>query len=103
MTVPGKSAPGRTSDDDLFALATVGVLGLGAIGAAAALLWTETVAWLLAHSILLPAQQHPPIVLPYSAGAGLDLPRFAVAVYVLVMLIAVVTRAVARRPRRDTT
>jgi len=98
-----QSTPGRSSQDDLFALVTAGVLGFGALAAAAAMLWTETVAWLLAHSILLPAQRHPPIVLPYSAGAGLDLPRAAVAVYVLVMLIAVVTRAVARRPRRGTT
>ena len=69
----------RTSDDDLFMLLLLGVFSLGAAGTAAAVLWGRVLAWLLAHQVLVAEARHPLVALPYSQGAGLDVPRLALA------------------------
>lgn len=89
--------PSRTSDDDLFTLLIIGVLGLGAVGGVLAATWGRALVWLLEHQVVVAASQHPMLVLPRSAGAGVDLPRLALALAAALLLAAAVVGAVRRR------
>jgi hypothetical protein len=90
---------GRTADDDLFVLVMVGFLALGGVVASAGVWWAEAVRWLLAHQVLV-AGDHPLLRLPGSGGAGLDLPRLALATAALLLLTAAAVGALRRHPRR---
>lgn len=98
MTGPGASA--RGSDDDLFLLTMVGFLSLGGVAAAAAAGWANTVSWLLAHQVLVTAAQHPLLTVPASGGAGLDVPRLALAVAVTLLALAAAVGAARRHLAR---
>lgn len=91
---------GRTADDDLFVLVMVGFLALGGVVASAGVWWAEAVRWLLAHRVLVAAGDHPLLRLPGSGGAGLDLPRLALATAALLLLTAAAAGALWRHPRR---
>ena len=88
---------GRTSDDDLFLLLIVGMLSLGAIGGLLTTMWSRALAWLLEHQVVVPALQHPLVALPGSAGAGLDLPRLALAAAAALLLLAALVGAIRRQ------
>ena len=91
---------GRSSDDDLFVLVMVGFLALGGVVASEGVWWAEAVRWLLAHRVLVTAGDHPLLRLPGSGGAGLDLPRLALATAALLLLTAAAVGALRRHPRR---
>lgn len=91
------SLPSRTSDDDLFTLLIIGVLGMGAVGGVLAATWSRALVWLLEHQVVVAASAHPMLVLPRSAGAGVDLPRLALAAAAVLLLTAAAVGAVRRR------
>ena len=94
MTSP--AASGRNTDDDLVLL-ILGAVGLGSAGTMAVAGWTKTVAWLLAHQVLVTAGAHPVLTAPYTGGAGLDLPRLALGTAAVLLLIVAGVSAVRRR------
>lgn len=64
------------------------LIGLGALVGSAGLLWLKGTTWLIAHHVLLPARSNPLLDVPGTEGAGLDLPRIAVGVAVIVVVLA---------------
>ncbi len=96
----GSGASARGSDDDLFLLTMVGFLTLGGVAAAAVTGWADTVSWLLAHQVLVPAAEHPLLTVPGSVGAGLDVPRLALAVAAALLAFAGVAGAARRHLAR---
>lgn len=90
--------PNRTSDNDLFTLLLISVLGLGAAVGALAATWGRALVWLLEHQVVVSASAHPLLVLPGSDGAGLDPPRLALAI-AAALLLAAATAGAARRRR----
>lgn len=102
MTNPNpnpRRGTGSVSDDELVILLVVGVLGFSAAVAGAVTWWTTALRWLLEHQVVVAADQHPLVTLPYSAGAGLDIPRVALAAAAGLLLIAVSVGGVRRRLR----
>lgn len=91
------SEAGRTSDEDLFVLLILGVLGFGAAGTFAVAGWSKTVGWLLAHQLLVTGSAHPLLVVPQAAGAGLDVPRLALLAAAVLLLIVGAVGVVRRR------
>lgn len=61
--------------------------------------WHHVVDWSLAHQLFVPAGGDPQFVLPYAAGAGLDLRR--VVLVVLVALLVIVAVAVLRTKMKE--
>ena len=97
MTSP--AASGRNNDDDLLTLLILGTLVLGSAGTLAITGWVKTVSWLLAHQVLVAAGAHPLLAVPHAGGAGLDLPRLALATAVVLLLIVTAVGAVRRTLR----
>lgn len=95
MTSP--AASGRNTDDDLLVLWILGAVGLGSAGTMAVAGWTKTVAWLLAHQVIVAAGAHPLLTVPHTAGAGLDLPRLALGTAAVLLLIVAGVSAFRRR------
>lgn len=99
---------GRTDDDDIFTLTMFAYGSLGLIASTACALalgyWHTAVRWLVLHDVLAHRREHPLIELPYSRGAGLDLPRtlllVALAVGLLAWGIHSIRRHFARREDR---
>ena len=93
-----------TPEDELVVI-NAALLALGAVLGSAAVLWLKGVEWLIEHKILIAASADPLLVLPASAGAGLDLPRIAIAGGVLlgavVLGVSAALRAISRRRRRE--
>jgi hypothetical protein len=86
-----------SSDGDILVMILGGALLLGSVGTVTALAWSQVLAWCLAHQVLLPAAANPRLVLPASEGAGVDLPRVAVAAAVL---LAVFVASASRATRK---
>lgn len=86
-----------SSDADILVMLLGGALLLGTVGTITALAWSKVITWCLEHQVLLPAAANPLLVLPASEGAGVDLPRAAVAAAVLIgVLVASASRATQR-------
>ena len=96
--MPGRptSAAGL-GDDDFLLLLLAGFLGSGALLAAAVTRWDQAVRWLLDHRVLLPAAARPLLAAPGAHGAGLDLPRLAIAAAAVLLVIASAAGAVRQR------
>lgn len=90
-----------TSPDDEFVLFTVGCVALVTILGSAGFFWATGMSWLVEHQVLVSAGQHPLLRVPGGAGVGLDGPRVAVVVGVVLAGVAwavsAVRRAIARR------
>lgn len=91
-----------TPEEETF-LINIGVLALSTLLGSAGLLWLKGAAWLVEHQILVAAGQDPLLVVSGTNGAGLDLPRLAIAAAVvlvgLVSLVSAARRSLARRRR----
>lgn len=96
MTSPTPSRGRGIDDDELLVLLGAGILGFGAAVAAALTWWAKTLLWLLEHQVVVAADRHPLVALPYSAGAGLDVPRLALAAAALLLLLTASISAVRR-------
>ena len=55
--------------------------------------------WLLENQVLVAAGEQPLLALPASGGAGLDVPRLALAAAALLVVVAGAVSAVRRRLR----
>ncbi len=90
-----------TSPDDEFVLFIVGCVVLVTVLGSAGFFWATGMGWLVEHQILVPASQHPVLRMPGGSGAGLDSPRVAVGLGVIVAVLAwavsAARRAIARR------
>ncbi len=64
--------------------------------ASAGVFWLKGATWLVEHRILVSASAHPLIAVPGAAGAGLDLPRVAIAAAAVIAVIAWAASAVRR-------
>lgn len=83
-----------SSDGDILVMILGGALLLGSATTITALAWSKILTWGLQHQVLLPTAANPMLVLPASGGAGVDLPRLAVAGAVLLaVLVASASRA----------
>lgn len=79
---------------------SAGVL-ITAAGTLALTAWSNAVAWMLEHKVLVPAANEPLLTFPHSDGAGLDYSRcFVIAAAVLLIGFGGV-QAVRRRWRRN--
>lgn len=90
-----------SDDDDLFQLL---MLACGAIATGTISLgffWDAALKWLVQHQIVVTAQASPLLVLPASAGAGLDLPRTAIAAAAVLALLIVGAAAIRRLARTE--
>lgn len=99
MSSPGSSSSLGDSDDQL----TLIMVGTGLVGTAGAIVltgWAKVVALLISYNVLVPARQAPRISLPYSNGAGLDLPRIGVCIVVVVLALFLLVDAGRRRRAR---
>jgi len=83
-------------DNDQIVTAVIGALALGAVLGSAGMLWDKALAWLVSAEVLVAAEQGPVWALPASGGAGLDWPRPAILVGVVLTTLAV-TASAARR------
>jgi hypothetical protein len=88
-----------SSDGDILVMLLGGALLLGSAGTVTALAWSKVLAWCLAHQVLLPAAANPLLVLPASEGAGVDLPRMAVAAAVLLAVLVASASTATRKMR----
>lgn len=88
---------GRTDPNDLMILLFAGMLIGPTILVSA---WTSLVGWLVKHQVLLDAARDPLVVIPASAGTGLDLPRLLLLGAVVSGLLAALGSAVVRVFRR---
>jgi len=88
-----------SSDSDILVMILGGALLLGSAGTVAALAWSKFLAWCLERQVLLPAAANPLLVLPASEGAGVDLPRVAVAAAVLLGVLVAVASTATRKMR----
>lgn len=93
------NTPSRSSDGDVLTMLFVGTLLLGSAGTVTALAWAKILTWALKQQVLLPAAAAPLVAIPGSEGAGLDLPRLAVAAAILLAVLATLGGAAARRMR----
>lgn len=93
------NGPSSTSDDDLFMLCLIGFGVLVVAAGSAATWWTQVVGWLLEHQIAVSAQQRPLLVLPNGGGAGLDMPRVAVAAAAVLLLMVAAAGAIRQYVR----
>ncbi len=97
---PRGNGVAATPEEELLlihvALAVITVV-LGSVG----ILWLKGATWLVEHQVLAAAAAHPVLSLPGADGAGLDLPRAAIAAGFILAGIAcalsAASRAVARR------
>jgi|GEM_PF-3857425 hypothetical protein len=84
------------SGDVVWAVIAAALFGVPAIVlSAAGDGWDRTSAWLLAHHVLAPAAENPPLVVPGTHGGGLDAARIAIGLGALVVLTLTI-RLVAR-------
>lgn len=89
-------ASSSTSDADNFVLVILGCLALSAGIGSAGWLWIQGTRWLVAHQVLVAAENHPLLPLPHADGAGLDLQRVAVAAGAVLLAVAVLISAARR-------
>ncbi|GAA1436018.1 hypothetical protein GCM10009616_34780 [Microlunatus lacustris] len=87
----------NSSDDDVFVLFIVGAIALSVAVGSIGLLWSKAVRWMLQHELVVAASHHPVLILPGSAGAGLDVPRLCVVAGVLLGLLAWAGSAVRQK------
>ena len=91
--------------EEEFIVVHAALAALAAVIGSAGFLWLKGVEWLIEHNILVAASADPLLVLPASAGAGLDLPRIAIAGGVLLgavlLSVSAAVRAISRRRRRE--
>ncbi len=97
MNNPGNGSATTPSEELL--LLHVAMFALGGLVASAGALWLTGSRWLVAHKILVAADQTPLIAIPGAAGAGLDLPRICIAA-AAVLAAVVITISWARRQLR---
>lgn len=93
----GPVSPQQTDDEMTVMFTAVGFVGTG--GALVLWGWQKITTWLLEHQVLLPAAEHPRLVIPYTDGAGLDLARMSLLVGALIAALALTVAAVRRRRR----
>ncbi len=86
-------------DDDTFLLCMTAMGSLGAITAAAATWWDRVVSWLVEHQVLVTGNTDPLVTVPYTGGAGLDLPRVTIICAVLLLTTAMTISALRARSR----
>lgn len=83
----------------------VAIAAVAALLASAGALWLQGASWLVEHHVLVARAARPLIEVPGTAGAGLDLPRIAIAVAVLLAALAGTIsagrRALDRRRREE--
>ena len=77
------------------ALAAVAIV-VGSAGA----LWLQGSVWLVEHKVLVARAAQPLIEVPGTAGAGLDLPRIAIALSLVLAALAGAVSAARRAWRR---
>ena len=91
---------GTTPGEEML-LINVAMAAVVTVMASAGALWLAGTEWLVEHHILVPRAADPIIEVPGAAGAGLDLPRVAVAAGILLALLAIALssarRALTRR------
>ena len=90
------SGSGGIGEDDRVALTFLGVLGLPILLGLAGVLWGGAGEWLVAHRILVAAEERPLLPIPGLAGAGLDTARAVIAAAALVAVLAIAVSAVRR-------
>jgi len=76
------------NSDDSLVLTVVGVLAAPTLGGLLVMYWHQVVDWAVKTGVLVSAAAHPLVVLPQT-GAGLDLPRLAIAFAVVGLLVMV--------------
>ena len=93
-----------TPEEELVVI-NVAIGALGTVLASAGILWFKGVAWLLEHKIIVPEAAAPLITIPGTHGAGLDLPRTALAAAILLAVLTLTVsaghRAITRSRRRE--
>lgn len=92
------NTPRSSSDSEILILILAAGLLLGGAGTALTLAWSKILSWCLQQRVLLPAAADPLVAVPHTGGAGLDLPRLAVAAAVLLSVLAV-TASTTRKYR----
>lgn len=74
---------------------------LGMVVGSAGVLWLKGATWLVEHQVLVGESTDPLVQIPGAAGAGLDVPRLAIATAVVLATLVVAAssarRAIARR------
>lgn len=95
--IPGQSVA------DTLSLMLLAALALPAAGLAVLSRWATVVSWAVDHSLLVDAAQNPIVVLPASAGAGLDVGRLVFVLIVAASLLGGLWRLwrMLRRARRE--
>lgn len=82
-------------------LVHVALAVLGMVVGSAGVLWLKGATWLVEHQVLVGASAGPLVQIPGAAGAGLDVPRLAIAAAIVLATLVVAAssarRAIARR------
>lgn len=93
----GGGGGGSVSDEGLLAVIGFVVVCVGSGSVAAMAMWDRVVGWLMDLHLVVAAADGPVVVLPKSAGAGLDVPRLAVIAAAVIAVIVCVVSSVRRR------
>lgn len=98
-TRQGGNGLADTPEEELLVI-IIAVVACGALLGSVGVLWLKGVTWLVEHHILIAATSHPAVAIPGAEGAGLDGPRIAIAVALLVATLAGSISAGRRRLAR---
>lgn len=66
----------------------IGIAMVGIVLASAGALWLKGAVWLVQHKVLVAAAADPLVQIPGAAGAGLDVPRLAIAAAIILASLA---------------
>ncbi|MCA0296953.1 MAG: hypothetical protein LCH96_16905 [Actinobacteria bacterium] len=96
MSTPNAPIRGQVSTDEQLILMVLAVLAGPTLIGLLVVFWRQVVAWAVRVGVLVPARAHPLLELPSAGGAGVDLPRLAIAGAVLAGVV-VLSGSLARR------
>ncbi len=84
-----------TPEEELL-LIHVALVAAGVVLGSASAIWLMGATWLVEHQILVAQSADPLLEIPGTNGAGLDLPRVAVAAGVIVAILTIAVSAARR-------
>jgi hypothetical protein len=79
-----------TTPGEEMLLIYIGMAALAGLLGSVGLFWVQGTAWLVRHHVLVAAARRPFVSIAGAGGDGLDLPRLAIAIAVVLAVLAAI-------------